>query len=271
MSSEDKKASIEGKKVGEYTIGKKIGSGNFATVYECKNSKGQRFALKDLAKKSISDEKMEQQLLREICILATVKHKNVLQLVDMMQSTNHIYIVMELVTGGELFDLIVKNKKLTEADARTYLGQLLDGLEAMQRHNIAHRDIKPENLLLDEKGMLKISDFGLGNVQGGNVLQTICGTPNYVAPEVLSERGYNGFSADIWSCGVLLYVMVSGTMPFEDRNMNKLLMQIQKGVYRPLTSVSKECQDLMARMMQTDPRKRICMEDIRRHPWMKMK
>ncbi|CAD2222280.1 Protein kinase domain/Protein tyrosine kinase/Kinase-like, putative [Angomonas deanei] len=263
--------SLAGCKVGEYSVGKKIGSGNFATVYECKGPDGRTYALKEIPKKEIHKQQMEKQLLREISILASVRHRNVLELVDKMQSTNTIYIITELVTGGELFDLIIKNRKLKEPVARRYLGELMDGLEAMQAQGVAHRDLKPENLLLDGKGVLKISDFGLGNVQGSNLLQTVCGTPNYVAPEVLMERGYNGFSADIWSSGVLLYVMVSGTMPFEDRNMNKLLLQIQRGVYRPLTNVSKECQDLISRMLQVDPRKRISLQDVRQHPWMRMR
>ncbi|RNE98450.1 putative serine/threonine protein kinase, partial [Trypanosoma rangeli] len=151
--------------------------------------------------------------------------------------------------------------------ARHYFHQLIAGVHYCHSRGFAHRDLKPENMLLDANGTLKISDFGLSNRQQDFLLETVCGTPNYVAPEVLMERGYNGMSADIWSCGVVLYVMLAGHLPFEDRTMNALLAKIERGEYQMVRHVSDAVKDLIARMLTVDPKKRITMEGIIAHPW----
>jgi serine/threonine protein kinase len=219
---------------------------------------------------------MEDQLKREIAIMKILKHKHVVGLREVLQSSKHIYIVLELITGGELFDRIVSLKKFDEPTARKFFQQLINGVEYCHAHGIAHRDLKPENLLLDVDDNLKISDFGLSalstNTGDGRqqLLMTTCGTPNYVAPEVLQEQGYNGFLADIWSCGIILYVMLAGYLPFEDDTMKGLFEKIEKGEFKCPSHFSPEVKDLIQRMLVTDPNRRITLDKIKQHPWFKI-
>lgn len=254
-------------RVGQYVLGKQIGSGNFSKVRKGTDPDGNTWAIKIVDKRRLKKENMEDQMLREVAIMRSLKQQNVVQLREVLQSTNHYYLVLELVTGGELFDKIVSARRFDEKTARNYFHQLIAGMYYCHSKGFAHRDLKPENLLLDSKGVLKISDFGLSNLQQNVLLQTVCGTPNYVAPEVLMERGYNGLSADVWSCGVVLYVMLAGRLPFEDRNMNMLLGKIQRGEYQMIRHISDSAKDIISRMLIVDPRKRIPMKDIIAHPW----
>ncbi|KAF9609669.1 hypothetical protein IFM89_017848 [Coptis chinensis] len=150
-----------------------------------------------------------------------IKHKMVDQV---LASRTKIYIILEFITGGELFDKIVHHGRLSEAEARRYFQQLIDGVDYCHSKGVYHRDLKPENLLLDSLGNLKISDFGLSALppQGVSILRTTCGTPNYVAPEVLSHKGYDGAVADVWSCGVILYVLMAGYLPFDEIDLTTL-------------------------------------------------
>ncbi|MQL41428.1 hypothetical protein EI012_26330, partial [Escherichia coli] len=145
-------------------------------------------------------------------------HPNVVKIFEVMASKTKIYIVLELVNGGELFDKIAKNGRLKEDEARSYFQQLINAVDYCHSRGVYHRDLKPENLLLDSNGVLKVSDFGLSTYaqQENELLRTAGGTPNYVAPEVLNDRGYDGATADLWSCGVILFVLVAGYLPFDD-------------------------------------------------------
>lgn len=193
---------------------------------------------------------MGPQLNREISVMLKMSHRNVCTMKECFQTTERVYIILELVAGGDLFDKISSAKKLDENTARNYFQQLILGLRYCHANGIAHRDLKPENLLVTEDGTLKLSDFGFANIQKtddagqvapGNMLQTVCGTPSYVAPEVLMGSGYNnnivkfelynGFHADMWSCGVILYVMLAGALPFADKVMGKLFQKITSGQY----------------------------------------
>lgn len=261
-----------GKKIGKYELGKTLGSGNFSKVKigtDCEN--GSTWAIKIIDKEQLQRERMEEQLKREIAVMKMLKHENVVQLKEVMQTANHIYLVLELVTGGELFDKIVQAKRFDEPVARRYFHQLIMGVHYCHQQGIAHRDLKPENLLLDSNDTLKIMDFGLSNLQRadgqGTLLQTVCGTPNYVAPEVLKERGYNGLIADIWSCGVVLFVMLAGYLPFDDQNMNALFHKIERGEYRMARHFSDGAKDLISKMLTVDPTKRISIQTIITHPW----
>eukprot|EP00744_Colponema_vietnamica_P001282 GILI01002140.1.p1 GENE.GILI01002140.1~~GILI01002140.1.p1 ORF type:complete len:451 (+),score=142.94 GILI01002140.1:109-1461(+) len=261
-----------GKKIGKYELGKTLGSGNFSKVKigtDCET--GETWAIKIIDKEQLQKERMEEQLKREIAVMKMLKHENVVQLKEVMQTANHIYLVLELVTGGELFDKIVQAKRFEEPVARRYFHQLIMGINYCHQQGIAHRDLKPENLLLDGSDTLKIMDFGLSNLQRadgqGTLLQTVCGTPNYVAPEVLKERGYNGLIADIWSCGVVLFVMLAGYLPFDDQNMNALFHKIERGEYRMARHFSDSAKDLIAKMLTVDPTKRLNLQAIINHPW----
>jgi serine/threonine protein kinase len=261
-----------GKKIGKYDLGKTIGSGNFSKVKQAVDTEANTmWAVKIIDKEQLQKERMEEQLKREIAVMKKLSHPNVVQLREVMQTANHIYLVLELVSGGELFDKIVAAKRFDEPKARRYFHQLIMGIQFCHRQGIAHRDLKPENLLLDQHDNLKIMDFGLSNLQRadgqGTLLQTVCGTPNYVAPEVLKEKGYNGLVADIWSCGVVLFVMLAGYLPFDDGNMNALFNKIERGEYRMARHFSEQAKDLISKMLTVDPAKRYTLDDIVAHPW----
>ncbi|KAF2541107.1 hypothetical protein F2Q68_00030073 [Brassica cretica] len=197
------------RKVGKYELGRTIGEGTFAKVKFAQNTEtGESVAMKIVDRNTILKRKMVDQIKREISIMKLVRHPCVVRLYEVLASRTKIYIILEYITGGELFDKIVRNGRLSEAEARKYFHQLIDGVDYCHSKGVYHRDLKPENLLLDSQGNLKISDFGLSALpeQGVTILKTTCGTPNYVAPEVLSHKGYNGAVADVWSCGVILYI-----------------------------------------------------------------
>ena len=193
----------------------------------------------------------------------------------MLASRTKIFIVLELVTGGELFDKIVAEGKLSEGTARAYFRQLLKGLKYCHTQGVCHRDLKPENLLLDANGLLKISDFGLSAIYTGSetdegratLLHTTCGTPNYVAPEVLADKGYNGYAADIWSAGVILYVLMAGYLPFDEQHMSKLFAKIQKAEYSFPAWFTAPAKSLIAQILVPDPMRRVTLADIEADPW----
>lgn len=262
------------KRIEKYELGKTLGRGTFSKVKigidTLDNDKA--YAIKIVDRQMIREEKMEAHLKREIAVMKIFKHRHIVQLREVMKSSKHIYIVLELVTGGELFDRIVQAKNFPEAVARRYFQQLICGVAYCHSQGISHRDLKPENLLLDDQDVLKISDFGLSALSKGNdgsskLLKTTCGTPNYVAPEVLHEKGYDGFKADVWSCGVILFVMLAGYLPFEDSNMNALFKKINKGVFSFPKHFSSKVRRLLSRMLVVNPHKRISVKEIMQDPW----
>ncbi|KAF8404758.1 hypothetical protein HHK36_009647 [Tetracentron sinense] len=213
------------RKVGKYEVGRTIGEGTFAKVKFAQNTEtGESVAMKVLDRSTIIKHKMVDQIKREISIMKLVRHPYVVRLHEVLASRTKIYIILEFITGGELFDKIVHQGRLSETESRRYFQQLIDGVDYCHSKGVYHRDLKPENLLLDSEGNLKISDFGLSAfpAQGVSVLHTTCGTPNYVAPEVLSHKGYDGAIADVWSCGVILYVLMAGYPPFDEVDLTTL-------------------------------------------------
>uniref|UniRef100_A0A0E0E3P9 non-specific serine/threonine protein kinase n=1 Tax=Oryza meridionalis TaxID=40149 RepID=A0A0E0E3P9_9ORYZ len=209
MGGEGGMAAGRKKRVGRYEVGRTIGQGTFAKV---------------LDKDTILNHRMLHQIKREISIMKIVRHPNIVRLNEVLAGKTKIYIILELITGGELFDKIARQGKLRENEARKYFQQLIDAIDYCHSKGVYHRDLKPENLLLDSHGNLKVSDFGLSTLaqKGVGLLHTTCGTPNYVAPEVLSNNGYDGSAADVWSCGVILYVLMAGYLPFEEDNLPTL-------------------------------------------------
>nr|GMC65202.1 CBL-interacting serine/threonine-protein kinase 24-like [Ipomoea batatas] len=215
--------------MGKYELGKTIGEGTFAKVKFAQNSEtGEGVAIKVMAKSTILKHKMVEQIKQEISIMKIVRHPCIVRLHEVLSSQTKLYIVLEFVTGGELFDEIVHKGRLPEDKARLYFQQLLDAVAHCHSKGVYHRDLKPENLLLDSYGNLKVSDFGLSALpkQGVDLLHTTCGTPNYVAPEVLGHRGYDGAAADVWSCGVILYVLMAGYLPFNEPDLPTLYQKI---------------------------------------------
>lgn len=264
------------KQIGEYEIGKTLGRGKYSKVkYAVHIKSGKAYAMKILNLKDVRREQMETQLRKEIAIMKMIQNEHVVQLKDVLQTDRHIYISMELVTGGELFEKIVAAERFDENVSRRYFQQLVIAVSHCHTQGIAHRDLKPENLLLGADDKIKITDFGLSTLAKGRhgkkqVLKTTCGTPNYVAPEVLREEGYEGFKADIWSIGVILFVMLAGYLPFDDNDVEVLFKKIESGKLNYPPFFSKGAKSLLQSMLMVDPEKRASLTDIKRHPWFKV-
>ncbi|CAI9116096.1 OLC1v1017162C1 [Oldenlandia corymbosa var. corymbosa] len=260
------------RKVGKYEVGRTIGEGTFAKVKFAQNTEtGESVAMKILDRSTIIKHKMVDQIKREISIMKLVRHPHVVRLHEVIASRTKIYIILEFITGGELFDKIVHNGRLSEAEARRYFQQLIDGVDYCHSKGVYHRDLKPENLLLDSQGNLKISDFGLSALpgEGVNLLKTTCGTPNYVAPEVLSHKGYDGALADIWSCGVILYVLMAGYLPFDEVDLTTLYGKIETADFSCPSWFPIGAKSLISRILDPNPSTRIRIEDIRNDDWFK--
>ncbi|KAA3476598.1 CBL-interacting serine/threonine-protein kinase 8-like [Gossypium australe] len=244
------------RKVGKYEIGRTIGEGTFAKVKFAQNTEtGESVAVKVLDRSTIIKHKMVDQIKREISIMKLVRHPYVVRLHEVVASRTKIYIILEFITGGELFDKIVHKGRLSEAEARRFFQQLIDGVEYCHSKGVYHRDLKPENLLLDSLGNLKISDFGLSALpeQGVSLLRTTCGTPNYVAPEVLSHKGYDGAVADVWSCGVILYVLMAGYLPFDELDLTTLYSKIERADFSCPSWFPVGAKSLIHRILDPNP------------------
>ncbi|XP_078150544.1 CBL-interacting protein kinase 16-like [Carex rostrata] len=260
--------------LGRYEIGKLLGMGTFAKVHHGRDLRtGESVAIKIINKEQVKhNHGMMEQIQREISIMRMVRHPNIVELKEVMATKSRIFFVMEYVRGGELFAKVA-NRRLPEDKARHYFKQLISAIDFCHSRGVSHRDLKPENLLLDENGNLKVSDFGLSalpeQLKHDGLLHTQCGTPAYVAPEVLRNRGYNGACTDIWSCGVILYVLLTGYLPFQHENMMKMYQKIFKADYQVPSWVSSDARRLVSKLLVVDPSKRISIAEILRHPWMK--
>ncbi|KAG4141073.1 hypothetical protein ERO13_D06G054200v2 [Gossypium hirsutum] len=262
--------------VGKYEVGRTIGQGTFAKVKFARNSvTGESVALKVLPKATILKHRMVDQIKREISIMKIVRHPNIVRLHEVLAGRTKIYIILEFISGGELFDKIVHCGRLPENECRRYFQQLIDAVAHCHSKGVYHRDLKPENLLLDSYGDLKVSDFGLSALlqQGVGLLHTTCGTPNYVAPEVLSYQGYDGAAADIWSCGVILFFIMAGYLPFYEIDIptlyKKFNVQISAGQFSSPFWFSPEANSLIKKILDPNPKTRIQIEGIKKHPWFK--
>ncbi|KAK7281374.1 hypothetical protein RIF29_09316 [Crotalaria pallida] len=261
-------------RLGKYELGKTLGEGNFGKVKLAKDTDtGQLFALKILEKGKIIDLNNTDQIKREIATLKVLKHPNVVRLYEVLASKTKIYMVLEYVTGGELFDKIQSQGKLTETEGRKIFQELIDGVSYCHSKGVFHRDLKLENVLVDANGNIKITDFNLSalpqNFRADGLLHTTCGSPNYVAPEILANRGYDGATSDTWSCGVILYVILTGYLPFDDRNLAVLYQKIFKGDVQMPKWLSPGAQYLIKRILDPNPNTRISMATIKEDEWFK--
>ncbi|GMH20548.1 hypothetical protein Nepgr_022389 [Nepenthes gracilis] len=258
------------RRVGKYEVGRTIGEGTFAKVKFARNTEtGQNVAMKILAKSSILKHRMVDQIKREISIMKIVRHPYIVRLHEVLASQSKIYIILEFVTGGELFDKIVHKGRLSEKESRKYFQQLIDAVSHCHGKGVYHRDLKPENLLLDSCENLKVSDFGLSALpqKGVDLLYTTCGTPNYVAPEVLSGQGYDGAAADVWSCGVILYVLMVGYLPFEETDLPTLYKKINAADFTCPFWFSPGAKLLIDKILDPNPKTRIKIKGIISDPW----
>jgi len=214
---------------------------------------------------------MIEQIKREVSVMRLVRHPNIVRLYEVMASKTKIYFVMEYVKGGELFNRVADKGKLKEEEARKYFQQLISAVDFCHSRGVYHRDLKPENLLLDDNGVVKVSDFGLSALpeqfRQDGLLHTACGTPAYVAPEVITKKGYDGATADIWSCGVILFVLMAGYLPFQDANLMVMYKKIYKGDYKCPPWFSSEVRRLVLRLLDPNPRTRITVPQLMEVPW----
>lgn len=260
--------------MGKYEMGRTLGEGHFGKVKLARHAEtGRAFAIKILDRQRILAMKIDEQIKREIATLKLLKHPNVVRLYEVSASKTKIYMVLEYVNGGELFDKIALKGKLTEKEARKLFQQLIDAVAYCHEKGVYHRDLKPENVLVDAKGNIKVSDFGLSalpqNQRKDGLLHTTCGSSNYIAPEVLLNKGYDGSMSDIWSCGVILYVMLTGNLPFDDQNMVVLYQKILKGNAHIPKWLSQGAQDILRKILDPNPITRIDVDGIRAHDWFK--
>ncbi|PNW84016.1 hypothetical protein CHLRE_04g211600v5 [Chlamydomonas reinhardtii] len=255
-----------------YRLGKTLGIGSFGKVKVAEHVlTGHKVAIKILNRRKIQQMEMEEKVRREIKILRLFMHPHIIRLYEVIETPSDIYVVMEYVKTGELFDYIVEKGRLGEDEARHFFQQIISGVEYCHRNMVVHRDLKPENLLLDAKMNVKIADFGLSNImRDGHFLKTSCGSPNYAAPEVISGKLYAGPEVDVWSCGVILYALLCGSLPFDDENIPNLFKKIKGGIYNLPSHLSPGARDLIPRMLLVDPLKRITIPEIRQHPWFNM-
>ncbi|XWS17136.1 hypothetical protein CRYUN_Cryun33cG0042600 [Craigia yunnanensis] len=245
------------RKVGKYEVGRTIGEGTFAKVKFAKNTDtGESVAMKVLAKTTILKHRMVDQIKREISIMKIVRHPNIVRLLEVLASRTKIYIILEFVSGGELYDKIVHRRRLPENECRRYFQQLIDAVAHCHSKGVYHRD-------------LKVSDFGLSALpqQGIGLLHTTCGTPNYVAPEVLRNQGYDGAAADVWSCGVIIFVIMTGYLPFDEIDLPTLYEKINAAQFSCPFWFSPGAKSLIQKILDPNPKTRIQIEEIKKDPW----
>lgn len=229
---------------------------------------GHRVAIKIINKAKLKSSKAEQKIKREMNILKMFHHPHIIRLYEVIETELDLFMIMEYVQGGELFDYIVSQTKLSESEARRLFQQLISGIEYCHSFNVVHRDLKPENILLDDEKNIKIADFGLSNVMNdGQFLKTSCGSPNYAAPEVIAGKLYAGPEVDIWSCGVILYALLCGKLPFDEDSISLLFEKIKNATFTIPDYVSSYAKDLILKILQVDPLNRATIQDIKNHEW----
>eukprot|EP00746_Dinoflagellata_sp_MGD_P142917 gnl/MRDRNA2_/MRDRNA2_75815_c0_seq1.p1 gnl/MRDRNA2_/MRDRNA2_75815_c0~~gnl/MRDRNA2_/MRDRNA2_75815_c0_seq1.p1 ORF type:complete len:604 (-),score=95.79 gnl/MRDRNA2_/MRDRNA2_75815_c0_seq1:633-2381(-) len=260
---------MRAKSIGHYILGKTIGEGTFGKVKLGTHIlTGEKVAVKILEKERIVDVADVERVAREIHILKLIRHQHVIQLYEIIETPRQLYLIMEYCSGGELFDHIVASGRVRERDAVRLFHQILSGVEQIHKMNVVHRDLKPENLLLDDHRNIKIVDFGLSNTfQDGQLLKTACGSPCYAAPEMIAGKRYVPNLCDVWSCGVILFALLCGYLPFEDQNTAALYKKILSADYQVPRFVSDMARELIGAMLTTDPERRITIPRIRAHPW----
>ncbi|XP_058518346.1 serine/threonine-protein kinase BRSK2 isoform X8 [Ochotona princeps] len=254
--------------VGPYRLEKTLGKGQTGLVklgIHC-------VTCHKVAVKIVNREKLSESVLmkveREIAILKLIEHPHVLKLHDVYENKKYLYLVLEHVSGGELFDYLVKKGRLTPKEARKFFRQIISALDFCHSHSICHRDLKPENLLLDEKNNIRIADFGMASLQvGDSLLETSCGSPHYACPEVIRGEKYDGRKADVWSCGVILFALLVGALPFDDDNLRQLLEKVKRGVFHMPHFIPPDCQSLLRGMIEVDAARRLTLEHIQKHTW----
>ncbi|XP_040399651.1 serine/threonine-protein kinase MARK2 isoform X3 [Cygnus olor] len=255
--------------VGNYRLLKTIGKGNFAKVKLARHVlTGKEVAVKIIDKTQLNSSSL-QKLFREVRIMKVLNHPNIVKLFEVIETEKTLYLVMEYASGGEVFDYLVAHGRMKEKEARAKFRQIVSAVQYCHQKFIVHRDLKAENLLLDADMNIKIADFGFSNeFTFGNKLDTFCGSPPYAAPELFQGKKYDGPEVDVWSLGVILYTLVSGSLPFDGQNLKELRERVLRGKYRIPFYMSTDCENLLKKFLILNPTKRGTLEQIMKDRWM---
>ncbi|XP_012521058.1 PREDICTED: serine/threonine-protein kinase MARK2 isoform X9 [Propithecus coquereli] len=255
--------------IGNYRLLKTIGKGNFAKVKLARHIlTGKEVAVKIIDKTQLNSSSL-QKLFREVRIMKVLNHPNIVKLFEVIETEKTLYLVMEYASGGEVFDYLVAHGRMKEKEARAKFRQIVSAVQYCHQKFIVHRDLKAENLLLDADMNIKIADFGFSNeFTFGNKLDTFCGSPPYAAPELFQGKKYDGPEVDVWSLGVILYTLVSGSLPFDGQNLKELRERVLRGKYRIPFYMSTDCENLLKKFLILNPSKRGTLEQIMKDRWM---
>eukprot|EP00039_Didymoeca_costata_P030836 m.31657 g.31657 ORF g.31657 m.31657 type:complete len:613 (+) comp8335_c0_seq1:239-2077(+) len=252
-----------------YRLGKTIGKGNFAKVKVAVHiPTGVEVAVKIINKSTLADDALSK-LWREVRIMKQLNHPNIVKLFEVIDTEDILYLVLEYASGGEVFDYLVAHGRMREREARQKFRQIVSAVEYCHRLNIVHRDLKAENLLLDKDMNIKLADFGFSNYyEEGTKLDTFCGSPPYAAPELFQGKEYDGPEVDIWSLGVILYTLVSGSLPFDGETLKELRERVLRGRYRIPFYLTPSCEQLLKQLMVLVPARRISLRKCMENDWM---
>ena len=258
--------------ISQYIIGEQIGEGTYGKVKLATHKiTNEKVAIKILDKFKLTNKENKERINREIEVLKKVNHYNIIRLYSVIENNNKIYIIQEYASGMELFKYVLINKKLSEREACLFYQQIISGIEYLHKLGIAHRDLKPENILLTNSKVLKIIDFGLSVFYTKNeVLKTHCGSPCYAAPEMIEGKNYKALPVDIWSSGIILFFMLTGYLPFNELTNKNIYRKILNGKYIIPKDLSNEVRDLIKKILEYNPKKRININEIKDHPWFNM-
>merc|ERR1719282_1056039 len=257
--------------VGKYRILKTIGKGNFAKVKLARHlPTGREVAIKVIDKTQMNQASI-QKLNREVRIMKKLDHPNIVRLYEVIETEKTLYLVMEYASGGEVFDYLVAHGRMKEKEARQKFRQIVSAVQYCHQRGIIHRDLKAENLLLDAEMNMKLADFGFSNEYViGTKLDTFCGSPPYAAPELFQGKKYDGPEVDVWSLGVILYTLVSGSLPFDGSTLRELRERVLRGKYRIPFYMSTDCENLLKKFLVLNPTRRASLEVIMKDKWMNM-
>ncbi|XP_030626466.1 serine/threonine-protein kinase MARK1 isoform X2 [Chanos chanos] len=255
--------------IGNYRLLKTIGKGNFAKVKLARHVlTGREVAVKIIDKTQLNPTSL-QKLFREVRIMKILNHPNIVKLFEVIETEKTLYLIMEYASGGEVFDYLVAHGRMKEKEARAKFRQIVSAVQYCHQKSIVHRDLKAENLLLDADMNIKIADFGFSNeFTIGSKLDTFCGSPPYAAPELFQGKKYDGPEVDVWSLGVILYTLVSGSLPFDGQNLKELRERVLRGKYRIPFYMSTDCENLLKKLLVLNPGKRGSLEQIMKDRWM---
>eukprot|EP01059_Diplonema_ambulator_P027035 TRINITY_DN44628_c0_g1_i1.p1 TRINITY_DN44628_c0_g1~~TRINITY_DN44628_c0_g1_i1.p1 ORF type:complete len:298 (+),score=34.55 TRINITY_DN44628_c0_g1_i1:68-895(+) len=256
--------------VGPYILGKTIGVGSTGKLkMGFHKQSGMKVAVK-IVKKAVMQQNADtrQRVEREVKVLRLLNHPNIMKAHDVLQTSTHLFIVLEYLEGGELYDYISDRPKLTIPEAFRFFYQLVTGVAYMHSQSICHRDIKLENLLLDQHGNLKLADFGMASaIPRDGLLETSCGSPHYACPEIVKGEKYFGPACDVWSCGVLLYALVTSTLPFDSSQIDVLFEKIKCGKFYMPPELPASLRDLLSKMLKVNGSERITIDELQSHPF----